>query len=71
MDEIDDFSKGLMQRCDPSDAATIQEDLDDLHRYADEVFARVSRFQKKLQRLSFAEVNEKLSYNKFVFIELN
>ncbi|PIK52714.1 putative nesprin-1 isoform X3 [Apostichopus japonicus] len=56
MDEIDDFSKGLMQRCDPSDAATIQEDLDDLHRYADEVFARVSRFQKKLQRLSFAEL---------------
>ena len=46
-----------MQKCDPNDAANIQDDMDELHRYAQEVFARVGKFQRKLQRISSAQVS--------------
>ena len=45
-----------MQRSDANDAAQIQEEMDDLRGYADEVFARVSKFQRKLERITATEV---------------
>ncbi|XP_071479137.1 nesprin-1-like [Diadema antillarum] len=52
LDEIDSYARSLMQRCDQNDAAEIQEEMDELRRYADEVFARVSKFQRKLERIT-------------------
>ncbi|XP_030855590.1 nesprin-1 isoform X4 [Strongylocentrotus purpuratus] len=55
LDEIDGYARNLMQRCDANDAAQIQEEMDDLRGYADEVFARVSKFQRKLERITATE----------------
>ena len=56
LEVLDDAARMLMQKCDSNDAANIQDDMDELHRYAQEVFARVGKFQRKLQRLSSAQV---------------
>ena len=45
-----------MQRSDPHDSAVIQEEMDELQRYSVEVFDRVRKFQRKLERLSMAQV---------------
>ncbi|XP_063958479.1 nesprin-1-like [Lytechinus pictus] len=55
LDEIDGYAHNLMQRCDANDAVQIQEEMDDLRGYADEVFARVSKFQRKLERITATE----------------
>ncbi|XP_033126157.1 nesprin-1-like isoform X2 [Anneissia japonica] len=55
IDDINSSAQILMQRCDPNDAVIIQESLDELHRYCEEVFSRVDRFQRKLQRISMAQ----------------
>ena len=62
LEVIDDAARMLMQKCDPNDSATIQDDMDELHRYAQEVFARVGKFQRKLQRISQAQVSVYMSY---------
>lgn len=41
----------LIEKCEPMDAAVIEEELDELRRYCQEVFGRVERYHKKLIRL--------------------
>ena len=41
----------LIEKSEPLDAAVIEEELDELQRYCQEVFGRVERYHKKLSRL--------------------
>lgn len=41
----------LIEKSEPMDAALIEEELDELRRYCQEVFGRVERYHKKLIRL--------------------
>lgn len=41
----------LMEKSEPLDAAVIEEELEELQRYCQEVFGRVERYYKKLIRL--------------------
>lgn len=40
-----------MEKSEPMDAAVIEEELEELQRYCQEVFGRVERYYKKLIRL--------------------
>lgn len=41
----------LIEKSEPLDAAVIEEELEELQRYCQEVFGRVDRYYKKLTRL--------------------
>lgn len=41
----------LIEKSEPLDAAIIEEELEELQRYCQEVFGRVDRYYKKLTRL--------------------
>lgn len=41
----------LIEKSEPLDAAVIEEELEELQRYCQEVFGRVERYYKKLIRL--------------------
>ena len=56
LEEISEHAQILMQRSDPLDSVIIQTEMDELHRYSMEVFDQVGRFQRKLERLSIAQV---------------
>lgn len=43
--------ESLIGKSEPLDAAVIEEELEDLQRYCQEVFGRVDRYYKKLTRL--------------------
>ncbi|XP_055981911.1 nesprin-1 isoform X7 [Sorex fumeus] len=51
----------LMEKSEPLDAAVIEEELDELRRYCQEVFGRVERYHKKLIRLPLADDEHDLS----------
>lgn len=43
--------EALIEKSEPLDAAVIEEELEELQRYCQEVFGRVDRYYKKLTRL--------------------
>ncbi|XP_077366762.1 nesprin-1 isoform X9 [Festucalex cinctus] len=45
----------LIEKSEPLDAAVIEEELEELQRYYQEVFGRVNRYYKKLTRLPLAD----------------
>uniref|UniRef100_H3A7S5 KASH domain-containing protein n=1 Tax=Latimeria chalumnae TaxID=7897 RepID=H3A7S5_LATCH len=45
----------LIEKSEPLDAAVIEEELEELHRYCNEVFSRVNRYHKKLIRLPLTD----------------
>ncbi|XP_053736179.1 nesprin-1 isoform X10 [Synchiropus splendidus] len=51
------FKQGeaLIEKSEPLDAAVIEEELEELQRYYQEVFGRVDRYYKKLTRLPLAD----------------
>lgn len=51
------FRRGeaLIEKSEPLDAAVIEEELEELQRYCQEVFGRVDRYYKKLTRLPVSE----------------
>ncbi|KAM5228786.1 nesprin-1 isoform 5-T5 [Ctenodactylus gundi] len=51
----------LMEKSEPLDAAVIEEELDELQRYCQEVFGRVERYHKKLIRLPLPDDEHDLS----------
>uniref|UniRef100_A0A7M4FMH3 KASH domain-containing protein n=1 Tax=Crocodylus porosus TaxID=8502 RepID=A0A7M4FMH3_CROPO len=51
----------LIEKCEPIDAAVIEEELDELQRYCQEVFGRVERYHKKLIRLPLTDDEHDLS----------
>ena len=42
------FGEGLIQKSSPMDAAVIEEELEELHAYCQEVFSRLVRFHQRL-----------------------
>lgn len=53
----------LIEKSEPLDAAVIEEELDELRRYCQEVFGRVERYHKKLIRLPVCSTSLSLSSN--------
>lgn len=53
----------LIEKSEPLDAAIIEEELDELRRYCQEVFGRVERYHKKLIRLPVCDLQSSLSLN--------
>ncbi|XP_077205606.1 nesprin-1 isoform X11 [Paroedura picta] len=51
----------LIEKSEPLDAAVIEEELDELQRYCQEVFGRVERYHKKLIRLPLTDDEHDLS----------
>lgn len=47
--------EALIEKSEPLDAAVIEEELEELQRYCQEVFGRVDRYYKKLTRLPVSE----------------
>ncbi|XP_037304616.2 nesprin-1 isoform X8 [Pungitius pungitius] len=47
--------EALIKKSEPLDAAVIEEELEELQRYCQEVFGRVDRYYKKLTRLPLAD----------------
>uniref|UniRef100_A0A4W6DP64 KASH domain-containing protein n=1 Tax=Lates calcarifer TaxID=8187 RepID=A0A4W6DP64_LATCA len=56
------FGEGLIQKSSPQDAALIEDELEELHTYCQEVFSRLVRFH---QRLSQPPVKPELSSTTF------
>ncbi|XP_010601301.1 nesprin-2 isoform X4 [Fukomys damarensis] len=48
IDQLIVFGEQLIQKSEPLDAALIEDELEELHRYCQEVFGRVSRFHQRL-----------------------
>ncbi|XP_036078730.1 nesprin-1 isoform X13 [Rousettus aegyptiacus] len=61
IDQIIAQGEQLMEKSEPLDAAVIQEELDELRRYCQEVFGRVERYHKKLTRLPLPDDEHDLS----------
>lgn len=51
IDHIFQQGEALLEKSEPIDAAVIEEELEELQRYCQEVFGRVERYYKKLIRL--------------------
>lgn len=51
IDHILQHGEALIEKSEPLDAAVIEEELEELQRYCQEVFGRVERYYKKLIRL--------------------
>lgn len=51
MEQIFAQGEQLIEKSEPLDAAVIEEELDELRRYRQEVFGRVDRYHEKLTRL--------------------
>ncbi|XP_078239370.1 nesprin-1 isoform X9 [Pogona vitticeps] len=51
----------LIEKSEPLDASVIEEELDELRRYCQEVFGRVERYHKKLIRLPLTDDEHDLS----------
>ncbi|XP_029340786.1 nesprin-2 isoform X2 [Mus caroli] len=48
IDQLIVFGEQLIQKSEPLDAVLIEDELEELHRYCQEVFGRVSRFHRRL-----------------------
>ncbi|XP_073923916.1 nesprin-2 isoform X5 [Castor canadensis] len=48
IDQLIVFGEQLIQKSEPLDAELIEDELEELHRYCQEVFGRVSRFHQRL-----------------------
>uniref|UniRef100_UPI00398F7DD9 nesprin-1-like isoform X2 n=1 Tax=Pristiophorus japonicus TaxID=55135 RepID=UPI00398F7DD9 len=51
----------LIEKSEPMDAAIIEEELEELHRYCQEVFGRVERYYKKLMQLPLTDDEHEVS----------
>lgn len=60
--------EALIEKSEPLDAAVIEEELEELQRYCQEVFGRVDRYYKKLTRLPVSNKN-KANINKIIFLQ--
>ncbi|XP_037550764.1 nesprin-1 [Nematolebias whitei] len=55
--------EALIEKSEPMDAAVIEEELEELQRYCQEVFGRVERYYKKLIRLPLADDDTEVSFS--------
>ncbi|XP_073726049.1 nesprin-1 isoform X5 [Misgurnus anguillicaudatus] len=62
IDHIFQQGEALLEKSEPIDAAVIEEELEELQRYCQEVFGRVERYYKKLIRLPLTDEHD-VSYS--------
>ncbi|XP_078030046.1 nesprin-2a isoform X4 [Epinephelus lanceolatus] len=55
------FGEGLIQKSSPQDAALIEDELEELHSYCQEVFGRLVRFHQRLSQPSAIKEEPELS----------
>ncbi|KAL7388816.1 hypothetical protein ABVT39_021245 [Epinephelus coioides] len=55
------FGEGLIQKSSPQDAALIEDELEELHSYCQEVFSRLVRFHQRLSQPSAIKEEPELS----------
>lgn len=60
IDQLIVFGEQLIQKCEAMDAVVIEDELEEIHRYCQEVFGRVYRFHERLtsRNLSLEEERE-------------
>ncbi|XP_014668311.1 PREDICTED: nesprin-1-like isoform X2 [Priapulus caudatus] len=58
VDQLDAAGLYLMQRCHGNDAVTVQGVLDELHRYLDDVLAKLASFQQTLHGQTTEQIRE-------------
>uniref|UniRef100_A0A673LHT9 Spectrin repeat containing, nuclear envelope 1b n=1 Tax=Sinocyclocheilus rhinocerous TaxID=307959 RepID=A0A673LHT9_9TELE len=63
IDHIFQQGEALLEKSEPIDAAVIEEELEELQRYCQEVFGRVERYYKKLIRLPLTDDEHDVSYS--------
>lgn len=68
--------EALIEKSEPLDAAVIEEELEELQRYCQEVFGRVDRYYKKLTRLPVSKDRQRTEFfgmlpsnNKTIFLQ--
>ncbi|XP_062823576.1 nesprin-2 [Anolis carolinensis] len=61
IDQLTEFGEHLIQKSEPSDAVVIEEELEELHKYCQDVFGRVSRFHQRLANWHSGAEDEKQS----------
>ncbi|XP_041660769.1 nesprin-2 [Cheilinus undulatus] len=59
------FGEGLIQRSSPQDAALIEDELEELHSYCQEVFSRLVRFHQRLSQPPIIKEEPELSSTTF------
>ncbi|CAJ1078355.1 LOW QUALITY PROTEIN: nesprin-2 [Xyrichtys novacula] len=59
------FGEGLIQKSSPQDAALIEDELEELHSYCQEVFSRLVRFHQRLSQPPIVEEEPELSSTTF------
>ncbi|XP_056332552.1 nesprin-1-like isoform X5 [Danio aesculapii] len=63
IDHIFQQGEALLEKSEPIDAAVIEEELEELQRYCQEVFGRVERYYKKLIRLPLTDDEHDISFS--------
>lgn len=63
--------EALIEKSEPLDAAVIEDELEELQRYCQEVFGRVDRYYKKLTRLPVSKDALQHSYYSFMISDEN
>uniref|UniRef100_A0A671SML9 KASH domain-containing protein n=1 Tax=Sinocyclocheilus anshuiensis TaxID=1608454 RepID=A0A671SML9_9TELE len=63
IDHIFQQGEALLEKSEPIDAAVMEEELEELQRYCQEVFGRVERYYKKLIRLPLTDDEHDISYS--------
>ncbi|XP_048456777.1 nesprin-1-like isoform X2 [Rhincodon typus] len=61
IDQLFVHGEWLIKKSEPVDAAIIEEELEELHRYYQEVFGRVDRYYKKLMQLPLTDDEHEVS----------
>ncbi|XP_069371611.1 nesprin-2a isoform X5 [Paralichthys olivaceus] len=59
------FGEGLIQKSSPQDAALIEDELEELHTYCQEVFSRLVRFHQRLSQPPIIKEEPELSGSSF------
>ncbi|XP_059211817.1 nesprin-1 [Centropristis striata] len=59
------FGEGLIQKSSPQDAALIEDELEELHSYCQEVFSRLVRFHQRLSQPPLIKEEPELSRSTF------
>ncbi|XP_074540850.1 nesprin-2a [Halichoeres trimaculatus] len=59
------FGEGLIQKSSPQDAALIEDELEELHSYCQEVFSRLVRFHQRLSQPPIIKEEPELSTSSF------
>nr|XP_054604094.1 nesprin-2 isoform X2 [Nothobranchius furzeri] len=70
IDSLIVFGEGLIQKSSPQDAALIEDELEELHSYCQEVFSRLVRFHQRLSQPPMITEEPELTFSLETSLEL-